>query len=120
MRFLIVDDEPDLRLILQVNLRRWGHDTVLAATTAEAYDRIVERAPDAMLLDVSMPEETGLELLARLQADDLVPPQVALLSAMLPAALAQQAGTSGVRHLSKPFCLTELETLVGEMAAAAL
>ncbi|HUG84506.1 MAG TPA: response regulator [Euzebya sp.] len=118
MRFLIVDDEPDLRLILQVNLQRWGHDVVLAASAAEAWAHIQESPPQAMLLDVSMPGETGLHLLQRLRAADRLPPQVALLSAMLPADLSRQAGQDGLHRLSKPFGLAELEALITRMAAA--
>lgn len=118
MRFLIVDDEPDLRLILQVNLQRWGHDVTLAASAAEAWAQIEASPPDAMLLDVSMPGETGLELLRRLREAGRLPPQVALLSAMLPADLAREAGQDGLYHLSKPFGLAELQALIGRMTAA--
>lgn len=118
MRFLIVDDEPDLRLILQVNLQRWGHDVTLAASAAEAWARVQESPPEAMLLDVSMPGETGLELLRRLREAGRLPPQVALLSAMLPADLARQADHDGIHHLCKPFALAELEALVSRMSAA--
>lgn len=114
MRFLIVDDEPDLRLILQVNLQRWGHEVTLAASAAQAWDAISADPPDAMLLDVSMPGETGLQLLHRLREADRLPPQVALLSAMLPADLAGEAG-EGMHHLAKPFGLADLRVLVATM-----
>ncbi|WP_370328196.1 response regulator [Euzebya sp.] len=115
MRFLVVDDEPDLRMILQINLERWGHDVVLAASAAEAYDVLRAADVDAMLLDVSMPGESGLQLLGRLQADGLMPSEVALLSAAL---LSDGPGAvpTGVRHLAKPFGVDELEALIEEMA----
>lgn len=113
MRFLVVDDEPDLRLILQLNLQRLGHEAATAASAEEAWEVLQSDRPDALLLDVSLPGESGLSLLARLREADLLPDQVAVLSAMLPATLARQA--HGVRHLAKPFGLAELEALVEEM-----
>jgi CheY-like chemotaxis protein len=118
VRFLIVDDEPDLRMILQLNLQRWGHQAVLAADTAEAYAHIVSDPPDAMLIDVSMPGETGPELLDRLRAEGRLPERVALLSAMIPSSLSAQGSTSGVRHLSKPFDLSQLQALIADMTAS--
>lgn len=117
MRFLVVDDEVDLRLILQINLQRWGHDVAVAASAAEAWTAIEDTAPDALLLDVSMPGETGVELLQRLRAADRLPDRVALLSAILPATLSAEAELGGVRHLAKPFSLVELQALVEELAA---
>lgn len=132
MRFLVVDDEPDLRMILQLNLERWGHDVVLAASAGEAYDAIREGARsdevvDAMLLDVSMPGETGLELLDRLRADGMLPPRVAVLSAGLSAGLSGRRSTErtvasvppDIRHLSKPFGVGDLQSLVAELAGEA-
>lgn len=116
MRFLVVDDEPDLRMILQINLERWEHTVVLAASAGEAYEVLRAEPVDAMLLDVSMPGESGLQLLERLHHDGLMPADVALLS----AALLSDGPTGvppGVRHLPKPFGVDELEALVAEMAA---
>ena len=117
MRFLIVDDEADLRLILQLNLERWGHEVEVAASAAEAWDVVVTDPPEAMLLDVSMPGETGLELLQRLREADLLPPQVALLSAMVPGDLAREVGADEVQHLAKPFGVAQLEDLIRTMAS---
>lgn len=117
MRFLVVDDEVDLRLILQMNLQRWGHEVAVAASAAEAWTAIHADTPDVLLLDVSMPGETGVELVTRLRAAGRLPERVALLSAILPSALAQQAEMGGVRHLAKPFSLLELRSLVEALAA---
>lgn len=114
MKVLVVDDEPDLRLILQLNLTRWGHEVATAASAEEAWEVLRAETPDALLLDVSLPGESGLDLLARLRDADLLPAEVALLSAMLPATLAREAGD--VRHLSKPFGVADLQALVTAMA----
>jgi DNA-binding response OmpR family regulator len=125
VRVLVVDDEPDLRMILRINLQRWGHDVVLAADAAEAWAVLADgegegqgdgQGVDAMLLDVSMPGETGLQLLGRLREAGRVPRQVALLSAMVSGAL--PPGAEGVRFLAKPFGIEELRALVVDMAGA--
>ena len=73
MRVLVVDDEPDIRFIIGTSLQRWGYETAEATNAEEAYAICRDDPPDIMLLDVSMPGETGIELLDRLRADDLIP-----------------------------------------------
>lgn len=117
MRILVVDDEADIRFIIGMSLQRWGHTFVEAADAATAYDVCANHPPDGILLDVSMPGETGLELLQRLREDDLVPGPVALFSAAFPGQLGTVAEEQGILHLPKPFGLDELAELVQEMAA---
>ena len=116
-RVLVVDDEEDIRFIIGGSLERWGHEWTGAADAAEAYAACEASVPDVMLLDVSMPGETGRELLERLVRDGLVPPAVALLSAALPGQLGTVAKERGIRHLQKPFGLEDLEALLDEMVA---
>lgn len=116
MRVLVVDDEPDLRLILRINLERWGHEVTLAASAAEAWDVLSGDEVDALLLDVSMPGETGLELLQRLRIAGRTPPEVALLTAMVHRHEPIRDGEPPVRVLAKPFGIDELRDLVQTMA----
>jgi DNA-binding response OmpR family regulator len=65
---LVVDDEPDLRALLEDYLGQHGF-AVRTAEDAAALDRRLAEAPaDLILLDVNMPGETGLAALARLRA----------------------------------------------------
>lgn len=116
MRVLVVDDEPDLRLILRINLERWGHEVTLAASAAEAWDVLADGGVDALLLDVSMPGETGLELLQRLRDAHRTPPEVALLTAMVNRHDPALDGAEPVRVLTKPFGIDELRDLIEAMA----
>jgi DNA-binding response OmpR family regulator len=122
VRVLVVDDEPDLQLILRINLTRWGHEVLTAGSTAEAEAVLARQAAtgapvEGMLLDVSMPGESGLGLLDRLRDGDRLPPQVALLSAVVTGG-GSVPGAEDVRFLAKPFGVEELEALVTAMAAA--
>jgi two-component system phosphate regulon response regulator PhoB len=65
---LIVDDEPDLRALLDFNLRQAGYHTVQAATGAEALERAHRDSPDLVLLDINLPDVSGTEVCRRLKA----------------------------------------------------
>lgn len=66
-RVLVVDDEHDTLLLTEAALTRRGYEIRLASSGAEALDLLGEPF-DALLLDVMMPEMSGLEVLVRLRA----------------------------------------------------
>ena len=62
MRILVVDDEPAVREAIERALRLEGYEVALAADGHEALERIGQRPPDAVVLDLLMPRVDGLEL----------------------------------------------------------
>jgi len=67
-RVLIVDDEPDIRLVVRVFATSMGHDIVAEAADARrAIELARQHQPDAIVLDVMMPGMTGLEALPELR-----------------------------------------------------
>ncbi|WP_194906556.1 response regulator transcription factor [Catenulispora rubra] len=108
MRILVVDDDPAVRRALEHALRRDGYQVALAASGTEALSEHAENPPDALVLDVMMPEPNGLEICRRLRevgdgtpillltARDLIDDRVAGLD----------AGADD--YLVKPFALAEL------------
>jgi CheY-like chemotaxis protein len=69
-RILIVDDEDDIREVAQVSLELVGSFEVLTASNGrEGLERARAAQPDAILLDVMMPEMDGPSTLAELRAD---------------------------------------------------
>ena len=66
---LIVDDERDLRSLLDFNLRQAGFETLLAASGAEAQSQLRRRTPDLVLLDVMLPDLSGTELCRQVKSD---------------------------------------------------
>ncbi len=60
-RILIVDDEPDILVILDRMLRKMNHETVRAANGKEAVRRLEEGAFDLVITDLIMPESEGIE-----------------------------------------------------------
>ena len=67
-KVLIVDDEPDILLMLRVDLEAEGYETTLAADGETALRRICEERPDLVLLDVMMPVVDGWGVLQRMSA----------------------------------------------------
>jgi CheY-like chemotaxis protein len=58
---LVVDDEPTARAFARMVLLAGGHEVVEAKSGEEALDRMAERPPDCIVLDLVMPGLSGLE-----------------------------------------------------------
>jgi two-component system KDP operon response regulator KdpE len=65
---LIIDDEPQIRKLLEITLGNSGYATVCAATGREGMALAANRPPDAVLLDLGLPDKDGHELLQELRA----------------------------------------------------
>jgi len=64
---LVVDDEPNIRLFLQTVLEDAGFDVLLAANGKEALERMTEKKPDIISLDLVMPKMSGLKFYKYIQ-----------------------------------------------------
>ncbi|RLC30045.1 MAG: response regulator [Deltaproteobacteria bacterium] len=69
-RILIVDDEPDFADIVKGNLEKEGFETEIAYNGIEAMEKVGANPPDAIVLDVMMPEKDGYEVCADLKKDE--------------------------------------------------
>ena len=66
---MIVDDEPEIVMVLRFSLEKEGHNVLQAGNGQEALDQLGETLPDLVILDVMMPVMDGYTLYMRLQAD---------------------------------------------------
>ncbi len=122
---LVVDDSLTVRRASQRLLERHGYAVALARDGVEALERLVERRPMALLLDIEMPRMDGFELLATLRADaSLQSLPVLMITSRIAdrhRERAQQLGVLG--YLGKPFdedrLLALLAGLRGETRQAA-
>ena len=66
---LVVDDEQDIILALKILLAEEGYEIFTAHNGREALERLAEKIPDIMLIDVMMPILSGPETIVRMRAD---------------------------------------------------
>ncbi len=66
---LIVDDEPDISLILKLQLEDAGYQTVRARDGLEALEYLEKDSFTLILLDIKMPRMDGMQVLAKVRAD---------------------------------------------------
>ena len=79
---LIVDDEDDLRNLLDLNLRREGFETTLEANGADALEQIRLQRPALIVLDLMLPDLPGTEVCRRVRANpDLAGTPIIMLTA---------------------------------------
>jgi DNA-binding response OmpR family regulator len=105
---LVVDDEPDILLLIKMALQVRGYRVSLAADGETALQCLKEGSWDAVILDLAMPVLDGWGVLARVQ---LLPtrPDVLVLSATMDSANRQRAMALGAAAcMAKPFGLEEL------------
>ena len=68
-RILVVDDEPDILELTRYNLSSEGFQVMTAATGHEALSQIAEDKPDLVVLDLMLPDLSGVEICKKLRAD---------------------------------------------------
>ena len=66
---LVVEDEPSIQSLLEVNLRRAGHQVMTKADAESALQQIQETLPDLVLLDWMLPGMSGIDFARRLRSD---------------------------------------------------
>jgi DNA-binding response OmpR family regulator len=114
-RVLIVDDEPDILLMLRVSLEADGYETAMAADGETALQRLDESDFDLMLLDVMMPVMDGWGVLENLQRHPR-PPKVIVVSAKSSDKdVARALGAGAIDYLTKPFSPRQLAELVSHI-----
>ena len=115
-RLLLVDDEPYVGLVLQPRLEAAGFDVVLARTLADARAAIAGALPDALLLDLHLPDGSGVDLLRdvrRLAGGATLP--VVVLTAEGEDRVLAELGRLGAAVLSKPFSPSKLTAQLAGM-----
>ena len=116
-KVIVVDDEKNLRLVVQKELTRQGHEVEIATNGEEAWSHLEERDFDVMLSDIDMPIMDGMELLRRVRENMQNPPEVIMLTGHASVETAIEAMKLGAYdYLTKPYRITELSMLVSQAA----
>jgi two-component system, NtrC family, response regulator PilR len=117
-RILIVDDEPSMRDMLRIVLRRDGYDVVLAENGAQAIALLQQQHIDLLLSDIRMPDISGVEVLrtAKEINRDIVAFMMTAFASTETAVEAMRLGA--VDYFTKPFSMDELRFKVRQHVEA--
>lgn len=115
---LVVDDHEDSRRICGLILSHNGYSVLQASDGRAALDTIQREQPDAVLLDISLPELDGWQVIQTLRSDGhLDLPVVALTALAMPGDRSRAAELGFNGYLSKPcsprLILREIQRLIG-------
>lgn len=116
MRVLIVDDDPDIRLMMRVLFRDEGWETLEAASAREALELLdASSGVEMIVLDHRMPELTGLELARNLR--ETMPGQpIVMCSAYLDPEVEQEAMDLSLPAVDKANLHLLVETIKNQVA----
>lgn len=106
-RILIVDDEPQIQRFLRAGLPPHGYECVEAATAAQAIKLFDHERPDAVILDLGLPDADGFAVIEKIRAAALTP--IVVLSARSDVEGKVKALEMGADDfVTKPFDMAEL------------
>jgi DNA-binding NtrC family response regulator len=112
---LVVDDDPTLRELLQEALAGWGCEVAVAPTAPVALDLLQNRLFDVALVDVNMPEMSGIELLRRARHHDPALEVVIVTGDPRVSTAVEALKLGAYDYLAKPLVLDELQHLLGHI-----
>jgi PAS domain S-box-containing protein len=123
LRVLLVEDDDDSRWLLGTMLKRQGAEVASTSSSLEALNAFEAAAPDVVISDLGMPEESGLELMRKLRMFPAVRgglvPAIALTGYATPKDRERALAAGYQLHLAKPVEASELIaaifSLVGRM-----
>jgi diguanylate cyclase len=107
---LIVDDEPQVRKLLETLLQHEGYQTLSAASGEEALQLVAQQPPDLILLDIMMPGMDGFEVASQLKNDETTAsiPIIMLSALSEPSARVTGLESGAEEFISKPVERVEL------------
>ncbi len=116
-KLLVVDDENNLRLVVQKEMIRQGHEVETASDGEAAWAFLERQDFDVVLCDINMPRLDGIGLLRRMREKIPNPPEVIMLTGQATVESAIEAMKLGAYdYLTKPYRITELAVLVKQSA----
>ncbi len=117
-RLLVVDDEPHIGLLLRLQMESRGYELRLARSLFEARAALLSDAerPDAVLLDLHLPDGSGVDLLRELRARPATATlPIIILTAEGEERVLQEARSLGAATVTKPFSPSKLTAQVAAL-----
>ncbi|RIL09832.1 MAG: hypothetical protein DCC75_05655 [Proteobacteria bacterium] len=109
-RVLVVDDDPVVRILVTEFLNSQGYQVETVASGADCLERLSGGLPDVLVVDLLMPEMSGIELLGTLRGNpDLAKVPVVMMSSDADTQeIAQTQNLNADCYLQKPFGMKEI------------
>jgi signal transduction histidine kinase len=116
-RIWVIDDDPAVRAAMEALLGSWGHSVVVSASSADMLALLDQdpRPPQAILCDLRLEKEDGVDVLRRLQARFASPVPAALITGETEPERLREAAASGLPLLHKPVARAPLRALIGNL-----
>jgi two-component system alkaline phosphatase synthesis response regulator PhoP/two-component system response regulator VicR len=113
-KVLVVDDQPHIVRLIQVNLEKEGLQVSTASDGVEGLEKIHEERPDLVILDVIMPRKDGFQVLRDIKGDEALAdiPVIMLTVKTHNADIVEGLKEGAELYLPKPFHPKELVSLV--------
>ncbi len=116
-KILLVDDEPNFVKTVEFFLKANNYEVTVAVNGREALEKVGETKPDLILLDVMMPEMSGIDVCQQLKSDEekqSIP--ILMVTAKGQREDVMQAAEAGANsYIVKPFNLMDLVSKIQEM-----
>lgn len=118
MDVLVVDDDAEIRQLLEYVMELRGWDVRVATSAEEALLELAAQRPDLLLLDLSLPRRDGIGLLRLLDRGIGRPRHVVLVSALPEHTVEAIAHSHDLPYLPKPFSLDALDAILAAQVPA--
>ena len=116
-KILIVDDNPDVREVLQCQLKMLGYLVISADNGYVAIEKAIVEQPDLILMDIMMPEMDGWQASRAVRAN----PQTKNIPILASTAMSRRADLNACMeagcnaYIVKPFTMMELKEKIGDL-----
>ena len=116
-RIFVIDDDPELLMMVGMILRRAGHETILASDSVEGAERLIKEKPDLLILDLMMPHMSGFEVCRKIRSTpDVSELPIMILTARIQENDREAAFESGATdYMTKPITSRQLTSRVAQL-----
>ena len=109
---LIVDDEPDFRIILDRILEKVGYTVMTATNGEEAFQLFTKNRFDLVVTDIRMPKVDGIQLMQQLRDENPWIPIIAISGYETETEINSKIDTKKIYFLRKPFMIKDIEEVI--------
>jgi len=111
-KLLVVDDEPSVRHVFSRVFEKSGVTLLTASSGGKGVELLTQHKPDAVILDIMLPDRSGLEVLKDIQAVDLTVPVIFITGSGTSETAIEATRLGAFDYLVKPLDFNEVEGLV--------